>query len=149
MLLNGGLLFNVKWRCLWHFQKRQDCRYSRTQTASARSAASNSFTRTIGMVNVAHGRRTTGLRWLRAAMILHRMARRFALIVTRIHIRSAASNSMKNSCAGGGMSLAHLFFLASSWGIRCIFGLRAGLQVRLIAVHCSSGGCMRAGPFYQ
>ena len=117
MLLNGGLLFNVKWRCLWHFQKRQDGRYSRTQTASAKSVANNSSTPTIGMVNVARGRRTTGHRWLRAAMILHQMARRFALNVTRIHIRSAVSNSMKNGCAGGGTSLAHLFFLAAPRGL--------------------------------
>ena len=97
MLLNGWLLFDVKWRCLWHFQKRQDCRYSRTQTVSARSAASNLFTQTIDMASVVHGRHTTGLPWLRAAMIQHRMARRFALIVTKIHILSAASNLIKKT----------------------------------------------------
>jgi len=50
------------------------------------------------MASVVHGRHTTGLPWLRAAMIQHRMARRFALIVTKIHILSAASNLMKKLC---------------------------------------------------
>ena len=62
-----------------------------------RSAASNLFTQTIGMVNVARGRPTTKLQLRQAAMIRHQMARLFALTVMRIRILLAANNTKLES----------------------------------------------------